>query len=180
VRTRRSLRALAAQAFEQGQQRALAVVQRDVVEMVEYPRLGQLAQLGIDEAAAEHGDDGRILRLDRLRDAEGAIDIAGKGCREQHHAGRVAPQRVERQLAQRAIDQVFRRRQRPRQRFERGLALRQRFGIADELEARIDRLAQHVGDIIEVQGGKVPRAVRHAERAEGPGQRIAARFVGST
>jgi hypothetical protein len=49
--------------LEQRQQRALAVVQRDVVEMVEHPGLGQLAQFGIDEAAAQHGDDGGSAAL---------------------------------------------------------------------------------------------------------------------
>jgi hypothetical protein len=112
------LRALAAQVFEQRQQRTLAVVERDVVEIVEDPRLGEFAQLGIDEAAAEHGDDGAVVGLDRLGDAEGAIDIAGKGRRHQHHIGRVSPHGVQRQLAQRAVDQVLRRGQCLRQRIE--------------------------------------------------------------
>jgi hypothetical protein len=88
--------------LQQRQQRALAVVQGDVVEIVEHPRLGQFAQLGVDEAAAEHGDDGRDVRLDRLGDAEGAIDVAGKGRRDQHHLRRVAVTGFQGQVAQRA------------------------------------------------------------------------------
>jgi hypothetical protein len=167
-------RTFAAQVFEQRQQGALAVVEHDVVEEVEDARLGEFAQLGVDEAAAQHGDDLRVARLDRLGDAEGAIDIAREGRREQHHVRRVARHGGQRQLAQRGVDQVLRRRQRLRQRLEAGLALRQRFGIAHELEARIDRLAQHVGDVVEVKRGEVAGAVGHAQRAEGPGQRIAA------
>ena len=58
--------------FQQREQRALAGVERDEVEEVEDTRLGQLAQLGVDEAAAQRGDDRRVVRLDRLRDAERA------------------------------------------------------------------------------------------------------------
>jgi hypothetical protein len=56
--------------------------------------------------------------------------------------------------------------------------MRQALGVAHELEARVDRLAQHVGQVVQVQRGQVARAVLHAQRAEGPGQRVAA--VGST
>jgi hypothetical protein len=36
--------------LQQRQQRALAGVQRDEVEVVKHARLGQLAQLGVDES----------------------------------------------------------------------------------------------------------------------------------
>jgi hypothetical protein len=48
---------LAGNVFEQREQRLLAVIERDVVEVVEDARLGEFAQLGIDVAAAEYGDD---------------------------------------------------------------------------------------------------------------------------
>jgi hypothetical protein len=170
-------RTLAAQVFQQRQQGALAVVEHDVVEEIEDARLGEFAQLGVHEAAAQHGDNLRVARLDRLGDAEGAIDIAREGRGEQHHLRRMARHGGQRQFAQRGVDQVLRRRQRLRQRLEAGLALRQRFGIAHELEARVDRFAQHVGDVVEVKRGEVAGAVGHAQRAEGPGQRIAALVV---
>ena len=37
----------------QREQRRLAVVERDVVDVVEHARIGELAQLGVDVAAAE-------------------------------------------------------------------------------------------------------------------------------
>ena len=43
-----------AQVLDQREQRRLAVVERDEVDVVEHARLGQLAQLGVDVAAAEH------------------------------------------------------------------------------------------------------------------------------
>jgi hypothetical protein len=47
-------------------------------------------------------------------------------------------------------------------------------GVAHEFEARVDRLAQHVGQVVQVQRGQVARAVLHAQRAEGPGHRVTA------
>jgi len=67
--------------LDQGQQRAFAVVEGDVVEIIEDARLGEFAQFGIDPAAAEDGDDLRVFGLDCLSDAEGGIDRAGEGCR---------------------------------------------------------------------------------------------------
>ena len=169
-------RAAAFEVLDQREQRALAGVERDVVEVVEHARLGELAQLGVDEAAAEHGHDGRVVRLDRLRDAKGRVHRAGERHRDQHQGRRVALHGRERQRDQRAVDEVGRGGQRIGERVEGRLALRERFGIAHELEARVDRVAQHVGDVVQVQRGEVPRAVVQAERAEGPGERVAAVF----
>jgi hypothetical protein len=52
------------------------------------------------------------------------------------------------------------------------------FGVAHELEARVHRLAQHVGQVVQVQRGQVAGPVLQAQGAEGPGQRVAALFVG--
>jgi len=82
--------------FEQRQQRALAVVEGDEVEVVEDARLAELAQLGVHEAAAEHRDDCRVGRLDGLGDAEGGIHRARKRHRQQHHLGLVAGQGFQR------------------------------------------------------------------------------------
>ena len=128
----------------QRQQRPLAAVQRDHVDEVEQARLGQLAQLGVDEAAAQRDGDGRIVRLDRLRDAQRAVHRAGEGHRQQHQRGRWrAISRA--QALQRAIDQVGWRKPRLRQRLEAGLAGGELLGVAHELEARVDGVAQHVG-----------------------------------
>ena len=45
--------AAGAQVLDERQQRRLAVVERDVVDVVEDARVGELAQLGVDVAAAE-------------------------------------------------------------------------------------------------------------------------------
>ncbi|MNY19568.1 hypothetical protein D3C86_1530080 [compost metagenome] len=113
------------------------------------------------------------MRLDRLRDPERRVDRSGKRHRQQHHRRRVAGQRLRRQLAQRLVHQVQRRRQRLRQGIEGGLAAGQRFGIAHELETRIDGVPQHIGQIIQIQGGQVLGAVMQAQRAERPPQGIA-------
>ena len=78
-----------------------------------------------------------------------------------------------RQPDQRAVDQVQRGGECGGQRVEGGLALRQRFGVAHELETWVDRIAQHVGDVVEVQRGEVARTVLHAQGTEGPGERVA-------
>ena len=50
------------QVLDQRQQRALAVVQGDVVDVVEHARVGEVAQLGVHVAAAQH-DAGRGRQL---------------------------------------------------------------------------------------------------------------------
>jgi hypothetical protein len=83
-------RALAVEVLKQGDDGLLAVIQRDVVEIIENPCFLQFAQFGIDIAAAERNDDGRVVRLDRLRDAEGGIDGTGEGHGNQHQIRFVA------------------------------------------------------------------------------------------
>ena len=159
--------------LEQGQQRTLAGIKGDEVKAVEHSWLGQLSQFGVDETAAQHGDDRRVLRLDGLRDAKRCIDRAWERHRQQHHIGLVAFQGRQCQAVQRAVDQVVWRCQRGGQGLEGGLAHRQRFGVADELEAWVDCIAQHVGDVVEVERCEVAGAVLHTERTESPGHRVA-------
>jgi hypothetical protein len=170
VRTRRLAERRPFQVLQQRQRRALAGVEREVVEVVEHARLAQLAQLGVDIAAAQRRDDVRVPRLDGLGDAEGGIDRAREGHRRQHQRRAVAFHGLQRQALQRAVDQVRRR----GQRLEGGLALRQLLGVAHELEARVDGVAQHVGQVVQVQRGQVARAVVQAQGAEGPGHGVAA------
>ena len=75
------------------------------------------------------------------------------------------------------IHQVHGRGQRGGQGLEAGLAHRQAFGVAHELEARVHRVLQHIGDVVEVERGQVARPVLHPERAEGPAQCVAIAFV---
>src|SRR5690349_18604409 len=57
---------------------------------------------------------------------------------------------------------------------EVGLAGGERFGIADELEARIDGIPNDVAEVVEIQGCNVFGAVLQPQRAEGPVERIGA------
>ena len=106
-----------------------------------------------------------------------AYTVPGNGTDSSTSVGWWRCQHLQGQLAQRAVHQVQRRGQRLGQRLEAGLAGRQLLGVAHELEARVDRVAQHVGDVVQVQRGQVARAVVRAQRTEGPGQRIAAIVV---
>jgi len=142
--------ALAAQVFQQRQQWALARVQGHVVEVVEHARVGQLAQFGVHKAAAQHGGDVRVARLDGLRDAERGVHRAGEGHRQQHHGGLVAGDGLVRELLQQRVHQRGRCGQGIRQRVERGLAACQRFGIAHKLETLVHRVAQHIGQVVQV------------------------------
>ena len=110
--------------------------------------------------------------LDRLRDAKGAIHRAGERHRQQHDRRRVSRHGLQRQRVQRVVHQRVRRRQRRGQRREAGLAGGQLFAVAHELEARVHRVAQHVGDVVQEQRGDMPRAVVRAQCAEGPGQGV--------
>ena len=165
--------ALAAQVLDQGQQRALAAVQGDEVDVVEQARLAQLAQLGVDEAAAQGDGDRGVGGLDRLGDAQRRVQRARERHRQQHQGRAVRGQGLARQARQGAVDQVGRRGQGLGHGVEAGLAGGQLLGIAHELEARVHRLAHHVGQVVQVQRGQVLGAVGQAQHAEGPGQRVA-------
>ena len=58
---------------------------RSNFDEVEQAWLGHLAQLGVDEAAAQANADVRVRPLDALGDAKSRIDRAGEGHRQQHH-----------------------------------------------------------------------------------------------
>ena len=117
------------------------------------------------------------MRLDHLRDAKRRVHSARERHRQQHQRGRVALQRGQRQPAQGVVDQIHRRGQRGGQRLEAGLAGGQTLAVAHELESRVDRVAQHVGQVVQVQRGQVASAVVHAQRPESPGHGVAAVLV---
>jgi hypothetical protein len=57
-------------------------------------------------------------------------------------------------------------------------ALAASFAVPRELEARVDALANHVSEVVDEEAREVPRAVGGAQRAEGPGGRVALRAEG--
>ena len=175
----RQLRALALALlpFDDAQQRPLARIQRHEIKIVEHLRLGQFAQLGIDESATEHGHDARIVCLDRLRNAKGAIDRTGERHRQRHDLRLMARDGRQAQLDQGLVNEVARRGQRPLQRRKAWLALRQRLGVTDKLEALIHGIAPHIGQIVEIQRRQVTRPILAAQRAERPTERIATAIV---
>ncbi len=64
--------------FDQREQRPLAVVKRDEVDIVEDAGIGQAPQFGIGIAAAQCDRQVRLPTLDGLGDAERSVQIAGK------------------------------------------------------------------------------------------------------
>ena len=93
--------------LKQSQQRPLARIEGDEVEVIEQPWLGQLAQLGVDEAAAEGQHDGRVMGLDGLRNAKGRVHRAGEGHRDQHDRRRMAGDGGQGQRMQGVVDRFF-------------------------------------------------------------------------
>ena len=166
--------------LEQGEQRSLAAIERHEIKELEHARLGELAQLGVDIAAAEHGDDAGPQRLDRLRDAERTVHRARDRHRDEQHLRVVLFDRCHGERLQGRIDEVRWRRQGLGEQIELRLARRQALAIAHELEARVDRVADHIRQIVEIERGEVPRAIVGAERPERPAERVAvlARQIG--
>ena len=97
---------LAAQPLDECKYRRFAIVERHVVEVVEHAGLVQLAQLGIDVAAAQYGHDSGVLRLDGLRDPERRVNRAGKRRGHEHHIGAMALDGGPCQVAQCQVDQI--------------------------------------------------------------------------
>ncbi len=64
------------------------------------------------------------------------------------------------------------------QAIERRLARGERLGVAHELEARVDGLANDVRDVVEIQRADVLRPILQPERAESPVERICLALVG--
>ena len=53
----------------------------------------------------------------------------------------------------------------------------QLFGVAHKLKARIHRVAQHIGQVVQVQRGQVPGAVGLAQGTKSPTDRVARAIV---
>jgi hypothetical protein len=106
-----------------------------------------------------------------------AYTAPGKGTDSSTTCGACGGRRRQRQPAAACVDQRRRRGQRLASGSKVGWLCASDLGVAHELEARVDRLAQHVGQVVQVERGQVAGAVLHAQRAEGPGQRVAAVLV---
>ncbi len=68
-------------------------------------------------------------------------------------------------------------RQRGGQRLEARLAAGQRFSVTHKFKPRVHRVAQYVGQVVQVERGQVLGAVLQAQGAKGPAQRVAAFLV---
>lgn len=79
---------------------------------------------------------------------------------------------VQRQRVQHRVHQRGCSGQRLCQRIEGRLAARQRFAVAHEFKAPVDRIAHYIGQVVEVERGQVARAVVLAHGTESPGQRV--------
>src|ERR1700722_4348217 len=166
-------RPLVLQVFDECKQRTFAGIERYEIEIVEYTRLVHGAQLGIAVSAAQYRDRGRLGLLGGLRDAKGAVNVTGKRRGDEQQRRLIPLQRLERQCVQGCIYQVVRRNERRLQLIECRSARRQRFCIADELEARVDGIADDVREVVEIEGGNVFGAILQSQGTEGPVERIA-------
>jgi hypothetical protein len=71
-----------------------------------------------------------------------------------------------------AVDQRGRRGQRLGQRIERRRGDRQALGVPRQAKVWVHAVAQHVGQIVDVQAGQVLGTIGGAQRAERPAQRV--------
>ena len=159
--------------FDERKQRTFASIERYEIEVVENTRLVHGAQLGIAISAAQYRDGGRVGLLGGLRDAKGAVNVAGKRRGDEHQGRLILRQRFERQCMQGCIYQIVRRAECRLQLIECRLARRQRFCIAYELEARVDGFADDVREVIEIEGGNVLGAILQSQCTKGPVERVA-------
>ncbi len=91
--------------LEQREHRRLAVVERHVVDVVEHARIGELAQLGVDVAAAEDQPGRRRDRLRGARDPERAVEVARERRGQADHVGAVLRDELGGQLVEHRVDQ---------------------------------------------------------------------------
>ena len=164
----------ALQSGQEIQERPFAVVEHHVVEVIEYSRLAQRAQLGVDPTAAEHERRARRNLSDRFGHGERAVDVAGE---RRGHADDVRSMRrdeLARELRERFVDERRLAVERRRERLERRCAGRELLAVARELEVRVDAEPPDVGEIVDEQAREIARLIGRAEAAERPGERIVA------
>ena len=144
----------------------LAVVERYVIKVVEHQRLAQRTQLGVHPAASEHQRRFRRDVANLLRHAKRAVHIAGEGRGDGDNIGSLRGDQLARDFVDRFVDQCGLARQCLVQRIERGCARCEALAVARQLEARIDAVAPHVGEIVDVQACEIPRLLGGTQRAE--------------
>ena len=150
---------LALQMLQQRKQGALAGVQADKVHIVEHAWLAQGSQLGVDIAAAQSNAHLRAMCLNALRDTQRTVHSAREGDGEDDQSGLVLLQGCQRQLVQNLVHQIGRLPQGLGQGLKTGLAGRQRLAVAHKFKARVDGIAQHIGQVIEVERRQMTRLV---------------------
>ncbi len=139
-------------------QRDLTVVEREGVDEVEDPRIGDRAQLGRRIAAAEGAEGARPFPGQPLADAERADEHAGEraGEADEIDVGRDGvPGRLDHHL----LDDVGRAGQLGGQRVEAHRVLAQLLGVLEELEVRGDGLAEERREILHREGDQLARVV---------------------
>ncbi len=82
-----------------------------------------------------------------------------------------------RQRAQGLVDQIRWRYQGIGQRIKSRLTSRERFPLANKLKPTINRLSDHIREIIKIKRRQVFSAILHAKRTERPAKRITAILV---
>ncbi len=156
----------AREARQQIHQRALAVIERQIVEVVEHARIAQRAQLRVHPAAAEHQLRLRRRRADRARHAKGTVHIAREGSGDRDDIGSLRRDELARQFVERGVDQRGLGRECLVQRIERRRARREALAVTRELEVRVDADAPDVGEVVDVEAREVARLLGGAEIAE--------------
>ena len=166
-------RSFVLQVFDEGQQRSFTSVEGDEIEVIENTRLVHRAKLGVAVPAAQHGDDRRLGLFDGLRDSKCAVHVSWKGRGDEYQGGLMLRQCLECQCVKGRIYQGARLVECSVQVIESRLTGRQRFRVADEFEARVDRIANDVGKVVEIQGRDVLGTILQSQRAKGPAERVA-------
>ena len=165
------------QMFNQGQHGAFTAIQGDEVDKVKQTRLGQLAQLGVDKAPTQRNPNIGMVALDRLCHAQGAVDRTREGDGQQHQLRLMLCHGGQGQVGQVLVDEVVRRGQCLGQGVEAGLRGGKDLGVAHKFEACVHRIAQHIGQVVEIERGQVPGTVVLSERTKGPTQRVTGHFI---
>ena len=166
------------QVLDDAQQGTLASVQRDKVHPLKQARFSQLTQLGVDIAPAQANLELWVVCARALGDAQGAIQGAWKGHREHQQVGAMGVQGLQGQSMQGGVDQVVLSRQGLCHRVVAGLTAGQLLGVAHEGKSVIDRIAHHIGQVVEVQRGQMSGPVVLSQSAKGPSQGVPLVLIG--
>ena len=152
------------------EQRALAVVEREVVDVVEEARLARVAHRGVEEAAAGHHHGVLVPLLHPLADAQRPVEVAREGHREAHQVRPVRLEVLVDRLEEQLVEHVGRALQLPPHALEGGAEVHELVVEAvhqRDLEEGEDGLAHEGGDVVEVERRDVLAAVVQGQRVAG-------------